>query len=177
MRARWDKAWKRWLEVMIEGLERDWIEHKHNGDQESSGAHGIEEYSTREALIVKYFPDSIGSAGIRRVMRAVFANGKGRMCGEWKEVWPSETESLKSQESKGNNGFDHLVEDNAHGLDEDSSQEWEPLGSETILVRDTQGLEELPNPADLWGGMQAVILRRRLMLFVLLLALHFLETY
>ena len=166
MRARWDKAWKRWLEIMIEGLERDWIEHGRNSNQAGSGTHDIEEYSIRETLIVKYSPDLIGSTGIRRVMRAVFANGKGRMSSEWKAVWPCETESLKSQGSK-NNGFDHLIEGNAHGLDEDSSQEWEALESETISVRGTQRLEGLPNPADSWGGIQAVILRRRLILLVL----------
>ena len=97
-------------------------------------------------------------------MRAVFANGKGRMSGEWKEVWPGETESLKSQGSNENNGFDHLIEDNAHDLGEESSQEWDTLESETIPV---QELEELPNPADSWGGIQAVILRKRLILLVL----------
>lgn len=171
MRARWDKAWKRWLEVMIEGLERDWIEHGRNGNQVGNGGatYGVEgKNNIKEALIVRYFPDSIGSAGIRRVMRAVFANGKGRMGGEWKGVWPGETESLKSQGSKENNGFESLMEDNAHNLDDDSSsQEWETLEGETISVRDTQGLEESPNPVDLWGGIQAVILRRRLMLLVL----------
>ena len=103
MRRRWEGAWRRWIGVVVEGLERDWVE---RGEVENmlGGPEVAGDMGRAGSLVLKYLPDMAGSAGIRRVVRAVFANGRGRMGGEWKEVWAGETDALSLIKGKSAGG-------------------------------------------------------------------------
>ena len=94
MKRRWRGAWKRLLCVMVEGLERDWA-------WRLASASAIEEEEERDrllkqALIIRLLPPKRGSAGYKRVIRAIMANGQCRLGSmEWKEIWRDECISRK----------------------------------------------------------------------------------
>jgi len=195
MRRRWEGAWRRWIGVAVEGLERDWVE---RGKMENMlGGPEVAGDAGREgALVVKYLPGTTGSVGVRRVVRAIFANGRGRMSGEWKEVWAGETEAPSSAKSKsagraasnkkGKKG-------NRKGHEDDGKAERVGLGvfdeSEDDYFSDASDIAEIekrksfegdtisvraipeppalpPNAADAWGGVDSIELRRKIIMLV-----------
>lgn len=200
MGRRWEEAWKRWIRVVVEGLERDWVERREVEDRlgDQCGGKG-----RKGALVLRYLPDTRGSAGVRRVVRAIFANGRGRMAGEWKEVWKGETEGRsqgqvkivqqKAVKRKARNGvwkggseeendqsgelknpfLDESDDNSLSGTSEDDDEEGEQSEGESISVGATSvAPESFDNAADSWGGVEAVTLRRRIMLLVSLLDLN-----
>ncbi|KAF8461928.1 hypothetical protein BDZ91DRAFT_736065 [Kalaharituber pfeilii] len=208
MRRRWDNAWKRVLRVMIEGLERDWVERaeidaelvgesKENVDEEGMNLMGGR--GGNGALILKLLPDAkAGSAGWRRVIRAILATGKGRMAGEFKEIWMGETEDARSkakelvninwnsngkggkggkkmrrmvEEDENNEKLDRGMFDESSSEDEGSGEEFQESneGTEDMieLKMEEEGSSRLPpNTADLWGGVEAIMLRRRIIMLI-----------
>jgi len=195
MRRRWEGAWRRWIGVVVEGLERDWVERGEVGNL-LSGSEVAGDTGREGALVLKYLPDTTGSAGVRRVARAIFANGRGRMGAEWKEVWAGETEALSSakgksavgtvphkkgkkagkegrlgEEDNGKSGrvrlgvFDESEDDYFSDASDTAEIEKEGCSEEDmILVRATS--EQSPNSTDAWGGVDAVELRRKIIMLV-----------
>ena len=209
MKKRWEGAWRRLVAVMVEGLERDWVERGKESEGLGSGGEAEEEEvkGRRGALILTYLPETTGSAGLRRVIRAVFANGKGRIASEWKEVWAGEARGLNRTKtshlrepstrngngkatgkkdagsrlgvlSKANSGAESLrmdfFEDNDEldfdgDEDEDEEEDQEDRDGEgdVIIVTPRSAESVIPdNPMDAWGGAEAVVLRRRILILV-----------
>ena len=186
LRRRWG-AWKRVLGVMMEGLERDWEERMRGGDGEKK------EERLRRSLVMRWLPSKTGGAGYKRVVRAVMANGKGRLGMEWKEVWRDEGVGLKGiRERKERRDMKKLVpltkeeekEARKRAILEGSSTEGEEEdegdlngsgdpkksvdvdGDSTMLEASDLGTSS-PDAAILaWGGIEAVLLRQRLLILL-----------
>ncbi|KAF8420809.1 hypothetical protein EV426DRAFT_610810 [Tirmania nivea] len=185
MRRRWEGAWRRWIGVVVEGLERDWVE---RGEVENKlgGSEVAGDAGRKGALVLKYLPGTAGSVGVRRVVRAIFANGRGRMSGEWKEVWTGETEAPspakgksaggttsnkngKKGSKKGREGDDKAGRVGLGVFDETEDDYSSDVSEgDTISVGVTPGSPALPpNAADAWGGVDAVELRRKVIMLLL----------
>ncbi|KAF8433645.1 hypothetical protein BGX38DRAFT_1222220 [Terfezia claveryi] len=196
MRRRWEGAWRRLIGVAVEGLERDWAERgkveNMLGGPEIAGDEGRE-----GALVLKYLPGTTGSVGVRRVARAIFANGRGRMSGEWKEVWAWEAAAPSSAKrkttggkvlnkkgkkgsKKGNEGDDKTVRERL-GVFDESEDDYFSDASDTAGIETRDSSEEdtisvgitpqpsalPPNAADAWGGLDAIELRQKIIMLLL----------
>ncbi|KAF8420422.1 hypothetical protein EV426DRAFT_675313 [Tirmania nivea] len=186
LRRRWG-AWGRVLRVMVEGLERDWEERARGEEGEEKGER------LRRSLVVRWLPSKQGGAGYKRVVRAVMANGKGRLGMEWKEVWKDEGVSLKQiRERKEKRDVRKLVpltkeeekearkreilEGNSTGGEEEDGDDGSGMGESKRNV-DADGDHAMGGASDLdtsqpdpavsaWGGIEAVLLRQRLLILL-----------
>lgn len=193
--------------MLLEILERDWVE-RGEVEKKVGGRDAAGESGRKGALVVKYLPETMGGAGMRRVVRAILANGTGRMAKEWKEVWTGEaappvvqtddsvddndadgekkidlldTTGKRGEKPKltpgkgkekymGTDGEDYLEKLDHYWSDILETSEDELLEGETIFVGSHvshKPSERLMNPATSWGGMEAVLLRKRLILIVI----------
>ena len=81
-RARWDGAWRAWLELVVGVLEADW--RARAGDEREN------------SLLVRYVTGGRGTEGgggaaARRILRAVFADGSAASVAEFGALWRNET--------------------------------------------------------------------------------------
>lgn len=91
-RERWDR-WSMWLDYMIDVLQADWD--SRSNQQDSEVTDGLE--SKADSLIVHYIIAGGAQADNgRRILRAIFADGKGTALGEFPEIWRNETKKLKA---------------------------------------------------------------------------------
>ncbi|KAI5811636.1 hypothetical protein DFH27DRAFT_597367 [Peziza echinospora] len=151
-------------------------------DQECAEIHSQQ----KNALIVKYLPKSTGNAAFRRVVRAIFADGKGKQNAEWREIWRDEVYSLKTIRGRKNKKAVPVAPTKANGrksntkekkevpkkslLDESSSDEdEEDEDEEGDAMADVEYEEDEFKPEDgtvEWGGMEALLLRHRLLVLI-----------
>lgn len=115
------------------------------------------------ALIVKMLPDTKGSAGYKKVIRAILANGTGGALNNWCPVYKDEL-STKRPRKKNMGSLD-----NSFIGDSDSDSTTPKINNPNPPSEDTDmpdsdsddGDPGLPTAADYWGGMDALVLRQR----------------
>ena len=186
LRKRWG-AWRRVLRVMVEGLERDWAERVRGEEGEEKRER------LRRSLVVRWLPSKRGGAGYKRVVRAVMANGKGRLGMEWKEIWRDEGVSLKrirerkekknvrklvpltKEEEKEARKREILEGDSTEGEEEDdgdgngvgdSKRNVDVDGDYTMAEASDLDISKPDSATSAWGGVEAVLLRQRLLILL-----------
>jgi hypothetical protein len=153
---RW-KWWKLVLELVLEVLETDWRDRQVTADETGKRD------ALRESLIIRMLPGVGGSAGYRRVIRAVLANGDER---EWKELWKDELSRKRPKKVRMGG------RDNTYLGDEDEDEntdEAENVEMEDVEMEDAESdVEEkgIPSEVGEWGGMDALLLRQRFLSLV-----------
>ena len=156
-RRRWER-WSAWLTYMLEVLEADW----------DARAHGEGDTSREKSLIMKYIDSGFSMAGRqRKILRAVFADGKTKSVAEFGEVWPNETKELKKDKDikrvvkkidiEADDYGDYMDDENDEDL-EDSAEESSSSSEQVPQLQDS-----IPNVADDLGGMDSIKLRLRLL--------------
>lgn len=156
-KRRWER-WNAWLAYMLDVLEADWDTRKYGEGDEARG----------KSLIMKYINSGVTTAGRqRKILRAVFADGRTKSVAEFGEIWPNETKELKKDtdvkkaESKidieADNYGDYMEDEDDEDL-EDSAEDHSSTPEQTTSSRDS-----IPNVADDLGGMDSVKLRLRLL--------------
>ena len=157
-KRRWER-WSIWLAFMIEVLELDWGSRK--GD---SGVGAME-----KGLMVNYINSSGAIPGReRKILRAVFADGRPKAIAEFGEIWHNETKELKKDaavkrvEAKidivADNYGDYMEDEDEDDL-EDSASDPSSLPADT----DLPSIDSIPNISSKLGGMDSVNLRIRLL--------------
>ena len=95
---RWER-WKVWLHLMLDVLEDD-LEIRlpsASAIYESGGATAVREY-LKDSMLAEYLsPIGEGRNNKRRLMRAIFADGKQKSLAEFGEVWRHETKPPKQK--------------------------------------------------------------------------------
>ena len=171
--------WKNFLECLLLAFEVD-LGHRTILHNESHAVPNptkgkrIEPDVLEESLIMKMLPDTKGSAGYRRVMRAMFANGTGKTH-EFKQIWPDELLTRRPK-MKGKRAMDSLFGE--HGSDEDEKEPSkrtiddpdEVAPGEDTEMKDASDAN--PSTVDEWGGVEAIELRQRLFNIVNTLPYH-----
>lgn len=156
-KRRWER-WNAWLSYMLEVLEADW-------DVRENGEGGE---SREKSLIMKYINPGVTTAGRqRKILRAVFADGKTKSVTEFGEIWQNETKELKKDtdvkkvekkiDIEADNYGDYMQDEDDEDLEdssEDRSSSPEPI---------SESQDSVPNVADDLGGMDSVNLRLRLL--------------
>ncbi|KAI9039927.1 uncharacterized protein KD926_008913 [Aspergillus affinis] len=190
---RW-KRWSTWLEFMCEVLEDDWEERKRlhsastkqkeDGETSKGGPKILQ-----DSLIVRYIDEGSSRYGkIRRIMRAIFADGSTSSVNEFREVFhrelkqpKRETENIKKREVEVN--IDEEEYGDYQTDDGGSSQnETDPTTTSKRPTRQTKrprrGTRSKPDPSanedaqtaahlhggvDHLGGLPSLALRQRLL--------------
>ncbi|KAI9823185.1 MAG: hypothetical protein M1832_002629 [Thelocarpon impressellum] len=185
---RWAR-WELWMSFMLDVLEADWKERAELDRAEDPDADGdVFETRVRGSIITGYLPSELGRyGGVRRVLRAIFADGSAKSLGEFKEVFPNET-----REKKGDGGGVKRkrearldVDENMYGDYVDSEDEEDdgdgpasspPQQSQTDSDGHESDDDVLDGAAPL-GGMGALLLRQRLLSLLSAVADRLPETF
>ena len=156
-KRRWER-WDAWLTYMLEVLEVDW----------EAREHGEGDGSREKSLIMKYINSGVTTAGRqRKILRAIFADGRTKSVAEFGEVWRNETKELKKDTDvkKAENRIDieadnygDYMDDEDDGDLQDSSED---LSSPPEQISESRG--SIPNVADDLGGINSIHLRLRLL--------------
>jgi len=197
-KERWER-WKIFLELLLDALEKDWTLRcsDRNDDAEFIDLEGS------LANSIGFIPELTGSAGYKRVIRAVFANGSDKSVREWQPIFQYEIAKkpkkekvemdydLDSQGSshnslygkigkdikqggnydkilnqvnhdmEGDSDSDHEVKPRNEAKDEDEDEEEDDDDVKSIVPEEVP--EEIRiDPSEQWGGMEAIVLRQRL---------------
>lgn len=97
---RW-KWWRLWLEFMCEVLEDDWNEWVRLADEDEDSGGEI----LRRSIIFGYIDsgDAAGFGGVRRILRAVFADASSKSVNEFGQVFSKELELLDPDDASPKN--------------------------------------------------------------------------
>ncbi len=156
-KRRWGR-WNAWLTYMIEVLEADWdVREDGEGDE-----------SRKKSLIMKYINSGITTAGRqRKILRAVFADGRTRSAAEFGEIWPGETKELKKDTDikKADKKIDIEADDYGDYMEDEDDEDLEDSPEElsSSPEQTSQSQDSIPNVADDLGGMDSINLRLRLL--------------
>ncbi|KAI9763743.1 MAG: hypothetical protein M1840_009140 [Geoglossum simile] len=182
---RWDH-WKLWLEFMLDVLEDDWAERSRIAEEDRRTSNKPGEDLLAQSLIIRYLSGRKGSYGNkRRFIRAIFADGSPKALAEFNEVFKNEPKERKKDGETGTKRPVKVdIEKDVFGdyLDDDSEDEVEENIASASTKQDEglspdmdyeieggEGAQKdtiVPNGAELFGGMDSLILRQRLLSLV-----------
>ena len=160
-KKRW-KRWSLWLEYMTEVLEADW-DIRHRADE------------MEQSLLVQYIISGGGQTDSgRRLIRAIFADGRKTSVGEWKEIWLNETKELKKEGDvkkvektiniEADDYGDYVSDEDEADLEEASPHSVASGRSDSPTKKPIQTPgTDIANAADRFGGASALALRIHLL--------------
>ena len=155
-KRRWER-WNAWLKFMIELLEVDWEMREHGEGDESR----------EKSLIMKYINSEISTSGRqRKILRAIFADGRTKSVAEFGEIWQKETKELKKDtEVKKAERIDIEADNYGDYMDDEEDEELEDSSEDSSAAEEpaSQSQGSIPNVADGLGGMDSINLRLRLL--------------
>lgn len=155
---RWER-WSAWLTYMLEVLEADW----------DAREHGEGEEAREKSLIIKYINSGTTTVGRhRKMLRAVFADGRTKSVAEFGEIWHNETKELKKDTDikKADKKIDIEADNYGDYMDDENDEDLEGSPDEAPLSpteQPPQPHDSTPNVAESLGGMDAITLRLRLL--------------
>ncbi|KAA8905983.1 hypothetical protein FN846DRAFT_949470 [Sphaerosporella brunnea] len=180
--ARWT-WWRNLLDCLLLALERDWVQRVQSYDE---GGHRFDSV-LRESMIVKLLPDTQGTGGYRRMIRAILATGTGSGANEFHMVWDDELLPRRPKsKTLGNLGglmakYDDDDDDNddfnrkkpGEGAKKttkkkkqvvkkpvEEDEDSDSVEDEDIQMEDAEDIGEASIGRE-WGGIQAIQLRTR----------------
>lgn len=156
-KRRWER-WNAWLTYMIEVLEGDWEARENGEGGESRG----------KSLIMTYIISGVTTGGRqRKILRAVFADGRTKSVAEFGEIWQNETKELKKDTDvkKAEKNIDIEADNYGDYMDDEDDEDLEdsPDDSSSPDESNSQLQDSIPNAADDLGGMDSINLRLRLL--------------
>lgn len=153
---RW-KWWKLQLEILLDVLEADWE------DRQSTNAQTGNPDASKNALVVKMLPDTKGSAGYKKVIRAIFANdGNASSLDRWNPIYKDELSTKRPKKSNMGSLNSSFIDDEENEPETTSSAAPKSTSEDTEMVDAISDVEDDdPGVADEWGGMEALVLRQR----------------
>lgn len=118
---------------MCEVLEDDWNERSrlsdHGGGGDANASNGDNTRILKESLLLQYLStENVGYGGIRRILRAIFADGSSTSLNEFRQVFKNELKTAKSEnENPKKRGAQVNIDENEYGdyipdRDEDESE-------------------------------------------------------
>ena len=155
---RWER-WSAWLEFMIDLFEIDWNVRKDEAE--------IREL--QNSLIMTYITSGGTAAGNeKRILRAVFADGRPKCVSEFGEIWENEAKRLKKDSALKKAEAKIDIEADNYG---DYMEDEEDVGSEeydTEMLslnadQNSQLHDSLSDVGESLGGMDSIRLRIRLL--------------
>lgn len=190
-KKRWDR-WRLWLELILDWLEVEWSERWKLAQEEGSDAEAIMMASLVWQYIASQDPQNRTTR--RRILRAILADGTAQSKKEFLEVWKHETKEPRKEEddpAKDQKALD--IENGEFGdydLDNDEDDMMEDAGTRVSSrptrgaasgrktpsngnsrvsedSEDDGGASNSEHGADRLGGIDALLLRQRLLALVI----------
>ena len=166
--------WKLWLEFMLEVLEADWDERERRDGEVPDVKAGADETSKtwrHDTLVLMYMDQKDGRQGLKGIIKALFADGRGISSSAFPEVFDNEPRGPRKQSRKRKREEVLDLENGKYGDyfndDSNSSGGSEPPTPEKLRARRSQN-----NGQSISSGLaESVALRLRL--FRLLSAVTF----
>ena len=146
---------------MLDVLEGDWAEREAEDD-------GVVEVARRGSLIAKYVAVQ---GGVRKIVRAIFADGSAKSRGEFQEVWKNETRERAEKADSFRRPLQKVnIEEGEFGdymlsSDEeefDSGEDGDSLDAQAVSRPESKP-KSFPSGAAAFGGTAALKLRMRLL--------------
>lgn len=165
--ARWT-WWGNVLECLLLTLETDWDYRREKYKNAGEKAERV----LRESIAVKMLPETRGTGGYRRVVRAILANGSAK-AQEFHPVWEDELfahrPKKKGQRTLG--GFmgefgDDEETKTPKKTDKTLDENDDPLDEDDDIDIDMSDAPPTPSTYDSWGGVTAFSLRQRFLTLV-----------
>ena len=170
-KKRWAR-WNQWLEFMIEVFEKDWevrgFDVGKDARKDATPDDGKPD-PREDSMIVGSLSCGGSSGKERRILRAVFADGRNKAAGEFTEIWKNETKERKQDTDlkRISKKIDIATDDYGDYMDEDRDSEFEDsdTNSQENLpsLNPSASITTLPNPSDPLGGSSSLNLRYRLL--------------
>ena len=157
-KRRWEK-WSAWLTYMVDVLEADWEIRERMTEDEAK----------EKSLIVRFIDSGRAIAGReRKIVRAVFADGRMKSVVEFGEIWKNETKELKKDGDVKKADKKINIEADSYGdyMEDENEADMEDSASEASTPPSDVGnyqTDSIPNVADSLGGMDSINLRVRLL--------------
>lgn len=166
-KKRWAR-WNQWLDFMIEVFEKDWEARGFDFGKDARSNDGKPD-PREDSMIVESLSSGGSSGKERKILRAIFADGKLRAAGEFTEIWKNETKERKQDTDlkRISKKIDIATDDYGDYMDEDRDSELED--SDTNSQENLPSLNlsasttTLPNLSDPLGGSSSLNLRYRLL--------------
>ena len=156
-KKRWER-WSAWLSYMIDVLEADW--------EARELTRGNDTYT--RSLILKYIDSArAASGGEKKIVRAIFADGRAKSVAEFGEIWKNETKELKKDADVHKAEKINIdADDYGDYMDDEAEADLEDSASDrSSPARDMNSyqVDSVPNTAGSLGGMESINLRVRLL--------------
>ena len=156
-KRRWER-WNPWLTYMLEVLEADW----------DAREPGVADESREKSLIMRYINSGTTTTGRqRKVLRAIFADGRTKAVAEFGEIWRNETKELKKDTDvkKADKKIDIEADNYGDYMDDEDEEDLEESAGELSSSPEptSQSQDSVPNIAEDLGGMDSINLRLRLL--------------
>ncbi|KAL9610867.1 MAG: hypothetical protein Q9167_004441 [Letrouitia subvulpina] len=165
------KRWERWalfLELMLDVLEADWTLKASEALRRNEQC-AEDEDPRKQCIVTQYVSsESVSTGRERKILRAIFADGKAKSVGEFTEIWRNETKErkketdLKKVEAKidieADNWGDYMHNEEESELEDSASNR-----SLSPPLEAVTSASSMPKTAAALGGMRSVALRLRLL--------------
>jgi hypothetical protein len=165
---RW-QYWKVWLEYMLDVLTKDYDE-RANLDREAQEAlppgsdAKYKDKLIKESLLIQYLSEVRGkSSAVRRIAKAIFANGGSESLNEFTEIFKNETKELKIENGQKRKRADTNQDNNFGGYDDDVADE-DLHSIESDMSENEEG--DGPDGDAYLGGAESLMLRQRIFALV-----------
>ncbi|KAI5853079.1 hypothetical protein DFP73DRAFT_535026 [Morchella snyderi] len=153
--TRW-KWWKLQLEILLDVLEADWE------DRQATCAQTSNSDALKNALFVKMLPDTKGSAGYKKVIRAILANGTGSNLDRCNPIYKDELSTKRPKKNNMGSLNSSFVDDDQNEPETTTSTRSKSPSEDTEMTDDPSNIEDDDTGvACEWGGMEALVLRQR----------------
>lgn len=155
-KRRWAR-WSMWLAFMVRMLELDW-----NSMTADASVDALE-----KSLILRYINSGGAVAGReRRIVRAIFADGRSKAVAEFGEIWHNETKELKKDTAlkKVEAKIDIEADNYGDYMDDEDEDDFEVSASDLSPPPDSADLPSIDSIPDIskdLGGMDSINLRIR----------------
>ncbi|RPA98636.1 hypothetical protein L873DRAFT_1828483 [Choiromyces venosus 120613-1] len=156
---RWE-WWKLVLDLMVDVMEQDW------GDRLAAVEVTGDKSALEEALFVKFLPQDTGSVGCKKVVRAIMTCAEEKSFNEWKEIWENELSTKRPRKVRmGTQDTTFMGDDDDDDDDEEKNVKADGDGDTEMQDASNSGaeVEDLPSVSEVYGGMESVDLRQRLL--------------
>jgi hypothetical protein len=168
---RW-KCWKVWLDYMLDVLDEDWkerarIDEEMHRSQPQSSETQVNYKERKDCLLLQYLSDVRGqSSAVRRIAKAIFADGSSDSLREFPEVFKNETRELKIENGQKRKRADTTKERAFGGYDDEIADE--DLHSPDFGMSEDE--DEASVKEDVYlGGVESTMLRQRVFTLVRLI--------
>ena len=156
-KKRWER-WSAWLSYMIDVLEADW----------EVSEQMVEGGAWAKSLVMSFIDlESTTSGKERKIVRAIFADGRAKSMAEFSEIWKNETKVLKKDATlqKAKKKIDIDADDYGDYMEDETEADLEDSSSACSFPGQSthDKVNHVANTADGLGGMESISLRVRLL--------------